>query len=81
MEYGGLRPYPVPARSSTLPLKSSRTANIPRNCAMELIRKKGDVGSKEKAAQVKLTHEVVTQLVEKRYFILKSNAFMQTKAY
>ena len=81
MEYGGLRPDPVPARSSTLPLKSSRTANIPRNRAMELIKKKCDLGSKKKAAHVRLIPEVVTQLVEKSYVILKSNVFMQTKAY
>ena len=44
---------------------------------MESIRKKE--GSKEKGAQVKMGHDVVTPLLEKKYVILKSNSFMHTQ--
>ena len=35
----------------------------------------------EKGVLVKMGHEIVNPLVEKKYVILKSNAFMQTLAY
>ena len=72
-------PDPLPPRSTSLPLKT-RTANVPKAFASESSRLKGGPKGVEKGVLVKMGHEIVNPLVEKKYVILKSNAFMQTLA-